>query len=245
MKLTIATYSEKSQKFPTIIEISGNATVGQLKTIIYEKYNIYYPERQHLTFSKQPLSEEKTLKEYGIKEDDTIFFKDLGPQMCWRSVFVIEYLGPLIIHPIFYNFDSIIYGQNFKHSEMQTGFNLAYWVYGPWNADGTKTAERDDKLFSQISNFATHITLRDICPPGTRNRYYYGYGFDFVTCPNYFFEVLAWTSISILTNSFAAYLFTFIGFIQMYFWAIKKHKSCHIEFRNYPKNRKAMIPFIL
>nr|CAG8468549.1 10624_t:CDS:2 [Entrophospora candida] len=164
MKLTIATYSEKSQKFPTIIEISGNATVGQLKTIIYEKYNIYYPERQHLTFSKQPLSEEKTLKEYGIKEDDTIFFKDLGPQMCWRSVFVIEYLGPLIIHPIFYNFDSIIYGQNFKHSEMQTfgyymilghfikreletfGFNLAYWVYGPWNADGTKTAERDDKL---------------------------------------------------------------------------------------------------
>ncbi|CAH1757780.1 4918_t:CDS:2 [Entrophospora sp. SA101] len=170
---------------------------------VLEIYNIYYPERQHLTFSKQPLSEEKTLKEYGIKD------------------------------------------QNFKHSEMQTGFNLAYWVYGPWNADGTKTAERDDKLFSQISNFATHITLRDICPPGTRNRYYYGYGFDFVTCPNYFFEVLAWTSVSILKNSFAAYLFTFVGFIQMYFWAIKKHKSCHIEFRNYPKNRKAMIPFIL
>ncbi|CAJ0841819.1 2192_t:CDS:2 [Entrophospora sp. SA101] len=93
MKLTIATCSEKSQKFPTIIEISG----------------------------KQSYMKKKTLKEYGIKEYDKSFSR----------IWVLKCVGD---------------HQNFKHSEMQTGFNLAYWVYGPWNADGTKTAERDDKL---------------------------------------------------------------------------------------------------
>ena len=31
-----------------------------------------------------------------------VVFKDLGPQIGYRTVFILEYLGPLLIYPIFY-----------------------------------------------------------------------------------------------------------------------------------------------
>ncbi|KAL8900879.1 MAG: hypothetical protein Q9207_005475 [Kuettlingeria erythrocarpa] len=38
----------------------------------------------------------------GLRDGSTIYVKDLGPQISWRLVFVLEYLGPLLIHPLFY-----------------------------------------------------------------------------------------------------------------------------------------------
>ncbi|KAJ0780444.1 putative oxidoreductase [Helianthus annuus] len=34
----------------------------------------------------------------------TIVFKDLGPQVSYRTLFFFEYLGPLLLYPIFYYF---------------------------------------------------------------------------------------------------------------------------------------------
>ena len=48
------------------------------------------------------------------------------------------------------------------------------------------------------------MTLRSLRSPGTRTRAIpYGYGFSLVSCPNYFFEILAWTVITTITNSIA------------------------------------------
>ncbi|RYP58173.1 hypothetical protein DL771_011323 [Monosporascus sp. 5C6A] len=38
----------------------------------------------------------------GVTNGADLFVKDLGPQIDWRTVFVIEYIGPLIIHPLLY-----------------------------------------------------------------------------------------------------------------------------------------------
>lgn len=35
--------------------------------------------------------------------------KDLGPQIAWRTVFIIEYLGPILIHPLIYYLRPKIY----------------------------------------------------------------------------------------------------------------------------------------
>jgi very-long-chain enoyl-CoA reductase len=35
--------------------------------------------------------------------------KDLGPQISWRTVFIIEYIGPIIIHPLIYYLRPYIY----------------------------------------------------------------------------------------------------------------------------------------
>ena len=40
-------------------------------------------------------------------------------------------------------------------------------------------------------------------------------------------------------------MFTVVGFGQMAIWALVKHKQYKKEFKDYPKRRKAIVPFIL
>lgn len=57
-------------------------------------------------------------------------------------------------------------------------------------------------LFAETSNFATHLILRNLRPEGTKARKIpRGYGFDLVSCPNYFFEILGWVCLTGLTGS--------------------------------------------
>ncbi|KAI7885047.1 hypothetical protein K492DRAFT_234389 [Lichtheimia hyalospora FSU 10163] len=302
MKLTVASRNPKSTKFPITLDLEGSpdkVTVLQVCQAIEKKFPKYYPDRQRLTdMDKKPLDHDKTLADLNIADGATIQFKDLGPQIGWRTVFLIEYGGPLFIHPIFYYLSKYIYGDAFQHSTMQTvvfymcmlhflkrefetlfvhrfshgtmpfrnvfknsghywilsGVNLAYWIYGPWYAAGKAAGERSDVwlygsvavwAWAELSNLITHITLRNLRPAGTRQRNIpYGYGFDLVSCPNYTFETIGWTVVSLLSTSWSAWLFNFVATGQMYIWAVAKHKRYRKEFKDYPRNRKAMFPFI-
>ncbi|KAF8983802.1 3-oxo-5a-steroid 4- dehydrogenase [Entomortierella lignicola] len=301
MKLVISPRSAKSRKFPITLEFDGTpeeVRVEDVQAAIAKKFPQLYPDRQRLTVDKVALDYGKTLSDYGLKDGDSVTFKDLGPQISWRTVFLIEYGGPLLIHPLIFYLPSVFYRQTFEHSWMQTvtfwmvmlhflkreyetvfihrfshgtmpfrnvfknsahyhllsGLNLAYWVYGPWNAAGATLAERSDALvygcialyiFGELSNLHTHVTLRNLRPAGTRVRKIpRGYGFDWISCPNYFFESVSWLAVCILTMSWSAHLFFVVAVGQMYIWAIKKHKGYRKEFSDYPRGRKAMFPFV-
>jgi very-long-chain enoyl-CoA reductase len=88
--------------------------------------------------------------------------------------------------------------------------------------------------------------------------------FNFVSFPNYFFEILSWTLVCVMTNSIAgkqffskmcptslidaiaAYIFLAFSAVTMTQWAVKKHRLYKKEFgKAYPRGRKAIIPFIL
>lgn len=99
--------------------------------------------------------------------------------------------------------------------------------------------------FAQLSNLTTHIILRNLRRPGTRERNIpRGYGFNLVSCPNYTFEILGWIAYSIIAQAYFGFFFTIVGAVQMALWAIKKHKAYRKEFPNYPRGRKILIPFV-
>lgn len=57
----------------------------------------------------------------GVRDASIIYVKDLGPQIAWRTVFIVEYLGPLFIHPLVYALRPYIYTSAPNHaSQLQT-----------------------------------------------------------------------------------------------------------------------------
>ncbi|KAH9821603.1 3-oxo-5-alpha-steroid 4-dehydrogenase-domain-containing protein [Melampsora americana] len=98
-------------------------TVQDLKSIIKKNIKLDLTRQRLTTVDKRVLDDDqKPLSEYNIVDGDEIIFKDLGRQISWRTVFLIEYLGPLIIHPLFY-FPNPLSNQIYKgpvlHSTMQ------------------------------------------------------------------------------------------------------------------------------
>lgn len=78
-----------------------------------------------------------TVESTGLREQSIIHVKDLGksalrlvetilttctvgPQIAWRTVFIVEYLGPLLIHPLIYFLRPWIYRNAGEPSELQT-----------------------------------------------------------------------------------------------------------------------------
>ncbi|GAA5999672.1 trans-2-enoyl-CoA reductase (NADPH) TSC13 [Rhodotorula paludigena] len=292
-----------SKRFPITLELAQAApTVADLKSAIAAKAKVNVHRQRLTTADRKALDDDdKPLSDFGVKSGDALEFKDLGPQVAWKTVFLTEYFGPLFIHPAFYFGSKLFYRQEFEHSRMQTialalvlahyakreletlfvhrfssatmpFFNLFknsghYWglsgillavpLYGPWNGAarvaGT-TLDSDSWLYgwtalwayAELSNLVTHLNLASLRPRGTKTRQIpQGYGFNLVSCANYWFETVAWVAFTGLTLDWAAGLFTAVAVAQMYVWALKKHRRYRKEFGSaYPKGRKAMFPFI-
>uniref|UniRef100_A0A670Y431 Uncharacterized protein n=1 Tax=Pseudonaja textilis TaxID=8673 RepID=A0A670Y431_PSETE len=58
------------------------------------------------------LKNEEILQLLPVGTTATLYFKDLGPQIGWTMVFLIEYSGPLFIYFVFYLRMPFIYGQD-------------------------------------------------------------------------------------------------------------------------------------
>jgi very-long-chain enoyl-CoA reductase len=123
MKITVQSRNPKSTKFPLTLELPGDASslkLADLSKALQAKLPKYYPDRQRLTTDdKKVLNLDQTLAEQGLSDNSVVVFKDLGPQIGWRTVFLIEYGGPLLRHPFFYYLPKLIYGSEFTHSPMQ------------------------------------------------------------------------------------------------------------------------------
>ncbi|GFE52841.1 hypothetical protein BaOVIS_002450 [Babesia ovis] len=100
-------------------------------------------------------------------------------------------------------------------------------------------------FYCQFMTLMTHITLRNLRPKGTKVRGIpHNWGFQYVSCANYFWELMIWVVVALYSNTVSAYIFTVaVGFI-LFEWAKKKHYKYIKEFPNYDRRRKIIIPFI-
>lgn len=248
-----------------------------------------------------PLVHNKSFADQGIDQDKvTLYVKDLGPQISWRTVFVIEYLGPLLIHPLFFfasggftnktttqivsyalvmlhflkreyetlfvhkfSNDTMPVFNIFKnsfHYWVLSGFNLAIFIYYG-EADFSNFLFNVNDFpkpilgalvalwtFAEVSNYKTHVILANLRKGDTKKYVIpFGYGFDLVACPNYFFESLAWFSYAMMVGNWSAWLFFVIATGQMFSWAVKKNNRYVKTFGdNYLKlNRKIYVPYMI
>lgn len=104
----------------------------------------------------------------------------------------------------------------------------------------------------ELGNLSIHLAFRDLRPPGTKirripvaNSNPLTVLFNYVSCPNYLYEFGSWLGFTIMTSTFSAGLFALAGMYQMSLWALGKHRNYKKEFPDYPKQRKAIVPFLL
>jgi very-long-chain enoyl-CoA reductase len=55
-------------------------------------------------------NDEKTLESYNVKDGAELIFKDLGPQINYRLVFLLEYFGPMVFVLLYSIRPALIYG---------------------------------------------------------------------------------------------------------------------------------------
>lgn len=293
-------------------EFNGNSFTNDIVELI-GKENRLNKNRIRITQEKggvkTPLPLNKQLKTIGLTQDTKLMVKDLGPQIGWRTVFLIEYFGPIIIHSLFFYGLREVYGniymsltnillydltlihfakreyetlfvhkfsngtmpffnvfKNSSHYWLLNGLNCSFFVYVPrylipyegkiWDFlfhtndfSGEMCAVFTVLiLFFEYSNYLTHKNLSSIRDKNPQNyEIPYGYGFNWVSCPNYFFEVMTFVTFSVFSGNWSYYLFTIVATVQMYIWAVGKHKRYLKTFGDeYKKlNRKAMFPYIL
>lgn len=273
----------------------------------------------HETKKHIPLIASKTLGENGVDATNTtekclLYAKDLGPQASWRLVYILEYLGPIIIFPLIYYFPQLygyrdpalgaktptqraalvlavlhfikreietIFVHRFSNATMPafniikncahywglSGLSISIFIFASQSTSAIAGRNALTKFlfytndwstssltviialwaFAELSNLRTHIVLSNLRSNGS-SKYAipYGYGFNTVACPNYFFEVLAWVAFAILVGNWLSWLFMLVGAGQMYVWAVKKHMRLRSIFGDeYKKLKRAVfIPYI-
>ncbi|XP_063263600.1 very-long-chain enoyl-CoA reductase isoform X2 [Prinia subflava] len=93
-------------------KVEPNATIREIRLMFHKLYPRWYPARQSIKLDPKgkSLRDEEILQHLPVGTTATLYFKDLGPQIGWTTVFLIEYTGPLFIYFLFYFRMTFVYG---------------------------------------------------------------------------------------------------------------------------------------
>ncbi len=96
-----------------------------------------------------------------------------------------------------------------------------------------------------INRHADHV-LRNLRKPGeTGYRIPYGGLYEYISCPNYMGELIAWAGWAIATWSLAGLSFFVYTAANLVPRALENHGWYQERFDDYPPQRRALIPFLL
>ena len=138
-----------------------------------------------------------------------------------------------------------------------------YWGFATWIAWSLASpAHRVPSLavevvgfivfeLAETGNSRAHMALRRLRPAGSSAKLIpRGPLFEWVSCPHYLFEILAWVGFNIVTQTLAGLAFMLVGVGILGAWAHTRHVAYQKEFDGkggrelYPPNRRALLPGI-
>lgn len=105
LTLSVRPRGKPATKLPEEVILTSNASTFDLYQEIASRAGISV-HRLRITKGSDgsvvPNANSVSVHSTGLREQSTVYVKDLGPQLGWRTVFLVEYLGPILIHPILY-----------------------------------------------------------------------------------------------------------------------------------------------
>ncbi|KAF7491486.1 putative very-long-chain enoyl-CoA reductase art-1 [Sarcoptes scabiei] len=194
---------------------------------------------------------------YGRNYNNPMSYVAHLAMLCWTIHYVKRLLETIFVHRFSHSTMPIM--NLFKNCSYYWGFAffIGYFINHPLYTEpflGKFQVFLGMLLFlvNEYGNYSIHIALRDLRPPGTTERKIpmptknpFTFLFNYVSCANYAYEWYSWASFAIMTQCLPVAIFTAAGLYQMSIWALGKHRNYKKEFPNYPKKRKAIVPFLL
>lgn len=100
-------------------------------------------------------------------------------------------------------------------------------------------------LIGEIGNFTHHKILADLREQ--QSGYFIPQAglFRVVTCPHYFFEIVAWIGMALMSHQWAMLLLAFTMHNYLAARALKTRQWYRSRFADYPRGRKCMTPGVL
>jgi 3-oxo-5-alpha-steroid 4-dehydrogenase 1 len=101
-------------------------------------------------------------------------------------------------------------------------------------------------LFGFCLNQHADATLRGLRKPGEHGyRIPHGGAFDYVSAPHFLGEIIEWLGYAVAVNRTSAYAFLLFTMSNLIPRSLSHHRWYNDNFKDYPKNRKAIIPYLL
>lgn len=140
--------------------------------------------------------------------------------------------------------------KNSAHYWLLSGVLVAWTTYSPTSLTASNGvpaltyAGLAMYVLGELGNLNTHLVLRNLrSAGGTERGIPKGLGFNWVTCPNYMFESLAWAGILVVNRNWATAFFAAVAIGTMGVWAKKKERRYRKEGAGkYQQKRFAIIP---
>lgn len=129
------TLQVKTKTLPTVLDIGASSFV-ELQQKLKQKLQISY-KRQRIQLEENGLPTSLIVRSQSdfeqLKNDSVLIVKDLGLQVGRRTVYIAEYIGPLLIHILFYRYGSqFAYGEKSSHKSFvqMVAFTMVCFHYG-------------------------------------------------------------------------------------------------------------------
>ncbi|XP_043480016.1 very-long-chain enoyl-CoA reductase [Leptopilina heterotoma] len=124
-----------NSKFIENVKVNPSTTIGEIKNGLYKTKKAPYSDRQSLRTQPKgkSLADTDTIKSLDLKAGAKLYMKDLGPQIGWNTVFLVEYAGPLIVYLWLYQRPWLFYGT--IDSKMHS---VAHWAAVCWTVHYAK-----------------------------------------------------------------------------------------------------------